>query len=101
MELAPFKRHQLSPGAYCMYVPNFYGEDVEHELFKELMTKIPFKQQENVFAGKVSLEPRLSCWYGEYPYSYNPRLKHKARVEQFFRPIFSFGIHAFLYKSEP
>lgn len=77
IELGPFKRHQLSPGAYCMYVPSFYKDDDEHELFKELMGRLPFVQRENVFAGKVSLEPRSSCWYGEYPYSYNPRLKHQ------------------------
>jgi len=78
VELGPFKRHQLSPGSFCMYVPTFYADDVEHEVFKELMGRLPFVQRENVFSGKVSLEPRSSCWYGEHPYSYNPRLKHES-----------------------
>ena len=39
---------------------------------------MPFKRQENVFDGKVCVEPRLSCWYGEHSYSYNPLLKHEA-----------------------
>ena len=64
VELGPYKRHELSPGAYCLYVPNFYSDETEHSIFKKLMERLPFKQQENIFAGKVSLEPRLSCWYG-------------------------------------
>ena len=39
---------------------------------------MPFKRQENVFDGQVCVEPRLSCWYGEHSYSYNPLLKHEA-----------------------
>ena len=26
----------------------------------------------------MCVEPRLSCWYGEHSYSYNPLLKHEA-----------------------
>ena len=40
--------------------------------------RLPFKRQENVFDGQVCVEPRLSCWYGEHSYSYNPLLKHEA-----------------------
>ena len=77
-ELEPLIKHELSRGCFIQYIPNFYSAEEEERLFRKLIRRLPFKQQDNLFDGRVFSEPRLSCWFGEYPYGYNPLLRHDA-----------------------
>lgn len=77
-ELAPMEKHELSPGSFIQYIPHFYSDEEEYIIFRKLMRKLPFKQHDNLFDSKVFQEPRLSCWFGEHAYGYNPLLRHDA-----------------------
>lgn len=54
------------------YFPNFVKED----LFDTLSSSINWRQDEITIFGKTHPQPRLTCWYGDRPYSYSGITMH-------------------------
>ena len=73
---------------------NFFPKPEADALFKELIEKVPWKQEPIKMFGKEIMQPRLTCWFGDpgIAYSYSgirmenqhwnkPLLEIKSRVE--------------------
>jgi len=61
------------PDAEIIYFPKFFSEEEANALFKELLEKTPWQQDEITVYGKKHLQPRLTALYGNEgkPYSYS------------------------------
>ncbi|HSD07488.1 alpha-ketoglutarate-dependent dioxygenase AlkB [Flavobacterium sp.] len=61
------------PNAEIIYFPKFFFEEEANALFKELLEKTPWQQDEITVYGKKHLQPRLTALYGNEgkPYSYS------------------------------
>lgn len=53
-------------------------------MFDTLFHELPWRQKTNSYDGKPYLEPRMTAWYGEMPYSYS-RITQEANPE--FHPL--------------
>lgn len=49
-------------------------------MFDTLFHELPWRQKTNSYDGKPYLEPRMTAWYGEMPYSYS-RITQEANPE--------------------
>lgn len=54
-----------------LYVPAFIRRNEAAELFDELIASIPWEQKTITLYGKARPVPRLTCWFGDAPYSYS------------------------------
>lgn len=61
------------PDADISYYPNFFDTDKADTIFKELLNKTPWQQDNIMVYGKNHLQPRLTALYGNEgkPYSYS------------------------------
>ncbi|PIK35931.1 putative alpha-ketoglutarate-dependent dioxygenase alkB-like 3 isoform X4 [Apostichopus japonicus] len=58
--------------SWVMFVPNFLQEDESDVSFKRLIKELNWQQRENTTGdGEMYTEPRMSLWFGEFPYTYS------------------------------
>ena len=53
------------------YQPTFFSKNEADEYLLALQTEIPWKQEPIVLFGKKIMQPRLTAWLGEKPYTYS------------------------------
>ncbi len=58
------RQHNLA-GAFIDEYPNAFAEDLSQKFFDELLTGIPWRQEQLRIAGKLIDVPRLQCWMGD------------------------------------
>ncbi|KAM9754637.1 alpha-ketoglutarate-dependent dioxygenase alkB homolog 3 isoform 3-T3 [Menidia menidia] len=51
-------------------LPGFLPTDEADWMFSKLLSELPWSQKANYRQGEAYEEPRLTCWYGELPYTY-------------------------------
>lgn len=61
------------PDAEIEYYPNFFSEIEANVLFQQLLTEIPWQQDDITIFGKTYKQPRLTAFFGNEgkPYSYS------------------------------
>lgn len=52
-------------------LPGFLSQTEADWLFSKLLAELPWAQKTNFKHGQAYEEPRLTCWYGELPYTYS------------------------------
>ncbi|CAG5118041.1 unnamed protein product [Candidula unifasciata] len=52
------------------YFPDFIEPSRSEAIFAELLDEIPWKQRSEVHGGVRAVQPRLTAWYNELPYTY-------------------------------
>lgn len=53
------------------FFPAFFDPKEADWMFTELHQEIPWRQRSDVKNGEEYLQPRLTAWFGDYPYSYS------------------------------
>ncbi|XP_030622089.1 alpha-ketoglutarate-dependent dioxygenase alkB homolog 3 [Chanos chanos] len=54
------------------FIPGFLQQEDADWMFSTLLTELPWSQKTNYGQmGEAYKEPRLTCWYGELPYTYS------------------------------
>uniref|UniRef100_A0A3Q4HGY8 Alpha-ketoglutarate-dependent dioxygenase alkB homolog 3 n=1 Tax=Neolamprologus brichardi TaxID=32507 RepID=A0A3Q4HGY8_NEOBR len=51
-------------------LPGFLSLEEANWMFSKLLAELPWSQKTNYRQGEAYEEPRLTCWYGELPYTY-------------------------------
>ncbi|XP_020492095.1 alpha-ketoglutarate-dependent dioxygenase alkB homolog 3 [Labrus bergylta] len=51
-------------------LPGFLSPDEADWMFSKLLAELPWSQKTNFRQGEAYDEPRMTCWYGELPYTY-------------------------------
>ncbi|XP_061750509.1 alpha-ketoglutarate-dependent dioxygenase alkB homolog 3 isoform X2 [Nerophis ophidion] len=51
-------------------LPGFLPAQEADWMFSKLLAELPWSQKTNVRQGEAYMEPRLTCWFGELPYTY-------------------------------
>uniref|UniRef100_A0A8C7XIM8 Alpha-ketoglutarate-dependent dioxygenase alkB homolog 3 n=1 Tax=Oryzias sinensis TaxID=183150 RepID=A0A8C7XIM8_9TELE len=51
-------------------LPGFLSTEEADWMFSKLLAELPWSQKTNYREGEAYEEPRLTCWYGELPYTY-------------------------------
>ncbi|XP_058500429.1 alpha-ketoglutarate-dependent dioxygenase alkB homolog 3 isoform X2 [Solea solea] len=51
-------------------LPGFLPPEEADWMFSKLLAELPWSQKTNYRHGEAYEEPRLTCWYGELPYTY-------------------------------
>ncbi|XP_070828144.1 alpha-ketoglutarate-dependent dioxygenase alkB homolog 3 isoform X2 [Chaetodon trifascialis] len=51
-------------------LPGFLPSEEADWMFSKLLAELPWSQKTNYRQGEAYEEPRLTCWYGELPYTY-------------------------------
>ncbi|KAJ7998379.1 hypothetical protein DPEC_G00222090 [Dallia pectoralis] len=51
-------------------IPGFLSPEEADWAFSKLLSELPWSQKTNYRQGEAYEEPRLTCWYGEVPYTY-------------------------------
>ncbi|KAK3593874.1 hypothetical protein CHS0354_011479 [Potamilus streckersoni] len=78
----PPERVLSKPGVYDLslgpsglsrirFFPNFIEPDEAEWMFTEMHNELQWQQRSDVKNGKSYLQPRLTAWYGDLPYSYS------------------------------
>ena len=49
-------------------------------MYNDLYHEVPWRQRSDVKNGESFLQPRLTAWYGDFPYSYSG-VQHDANTE--------------------
>ena len=49
-------------------------------MYNDLYHEVPWRQRSDVKNGESFLQPRLTAWYGDFPYSYSG-VRHDANTE--------------------
>ncbi|MGH0183932.1 UNVERIFIED_CONTAM: hypothetical protein FKN15_013430, partial [Acipenser sinensis] len=52
-------------------IPSFLPVSEADWMFAQLLADLPWKQKSNLLHGESYEEPRLTCWFGELPYTYS------------------------------
>ncbi|XP_065069755.1 alpha-ketoglutarate-dependent dioxygenase alkB homolog 3-like isoform X2 [Rhopilema esculentum] len=60
--------HGLSTIQLCK---NFIEQKETEWIMEQLVTEIPWEEKEIKIFGKKCLQPRLTAWYGDFPYTYS------------------------------
>ena len=68
----------LPKDGQAYYFSNFLTNEIQEEFFLALKKESDWIQEELKLFGKKVLSPRLTCYYGEKPYTYSGLL-HKAK----------------------
>lgn len=54
------------------YFPDFIEEEKADQIFDRLHKELPWRQRSDVWPdGRTFLQPRLTAWYGDLPYTYS------------------------------
>lgn len=69
-ELSPLDEH----GSFVVYVPNFLQNDAWKLAFLEDLKEVPWTRGHIKMFGKSILEPRQTCYFGDFPYKYAGRM---------------------------
>src|SRR2546423_1260893 len=66
-------RNLLPKDGEVYFFPNFFSKQESDRLFKDLLEKIIWQQDQIKFYGKLMDIPRLTAWYGDNdkPYTYS------------------------------
>ncbi|MFN5602478.1 MAG: alpha-ketoglutarate-dependent dioxygenase AlkB family protein [Acidimicrobiaceae bacterium] len=75
----PFGGEQLPGDGSAILIPNFFAADEADELFRELLSGVPWETQELAMFGNIVPEPRQSAWISDgvtYAYSGATRTAH-------------------------
>ncbi|XP_061678468.1 alpha-ketoglutarate-dependent dioxygenase alkB homolog 3 isoform X2 [Syngnathoides biaculeatus] len=51
-------------------LPDFLPAQEADWMFSKLLAELPWSQKTNIRQGEAYAEPRLTCWFGELPYTY-------------------------------
>ncbi|CAJ1055981.1 alpha-ketoglutarate-dependent dioxygenase alkB homolog 3 [Xyrichtys novacula] len=66
--------HEISHGpsgvSRLRLLPGFLPSEEADWMFSKLLAELPWSQKTNYRQGEAYDEPRLTCWYGELPYTY-------------------------------
>ncbi|XP_044048619.1 alpha-ketoglutarate-dependent dioxygenase alkB homolog 3 isoform X2 [Siniperca chuatsi] len=66
--------HEISHGpsgvSRLQLLPAFLHPENADWMFSKLLAELPWSQKTNYRQGEAYEEPRLTCWYGELPYTY-------------------------------
>uniref|UniRef100_A0A3Q2TKY9 Alpha-ketoglutarate-dependent dioxygenase alkB homolog 3 n=1 Tax=Fundulus heteroclitus TaxID=8078 RepID=A0A3Q2TKY9_FUNHE len=66
--------YEISPGpsgvSRLRLRPGFLTPEEADWMFSKLLAELPWSQKTNYRLGEAYEEPRLTCWYGELPYTY-------------------------------
>nr|XP_033491575.1 alpha-ketoglutarate-dependent dioxygenase alkB homolog 3 [Epinephelus lanceolatus] len=66
--------HEISHGpsgvSRLRLLPGFLPPEQADWMFSKLLAELPWSQKTNYRQGEAYDEPRLTCWYGELPYTY-------------------------------
>lgn len=62
------------------FFPNFIDPTEADEIYNDLYHEVPWRQRSDVKNGESLLQPRLTAWYGDFPYSYSG-VRHEANTE--------------------
>lgn len=52
-------------------IRHFIGPEETEWMFEQLRSEIPWKEKEIIVWGKKCLQPRLTAWFGDFPYTYS------------------------------
>ncbi|XP_005090620.1 alpha-ketoglutarate-dependent dioxygenase alkB homolog 3 [Aplysia californica] len=52
------------------YFPDFIAPSRCDAIFAELFNEVPWGQRHDIHNGKQAIQPRLTAWYGDQPYTY-------------------------------
>ncbi|XP_041132366.1 alpha-ketoglutarate-dependent dioxygenase alkB homolog 3 isoform X1 [Polyodon spathula] len=52
-------------------IPSFLPISEADRMFAQLLADLPWSQKSNLLHGESYEEPRLTCWFGELPYTYS------------------------------
>ncbi|BFZ24670.1 hypothetical protein BsWGS_27709 [Bradybaena similaris] len=53
------------------YFPDFIEPSRSDAIFAELLVEIPWEQRSEIHSGTRAIQPRLTAWYSELPYTYS------------------------------
>lgn len=62
------------------FFPNFAAPKEADVMFDILFHELPWRQRSDVKNGEKYLQPRLTAWYGDFPYSYSG-VTHEAHTD--------------------
>ncbi|KAM8750792.1 alpha-ketoglutarate-dependent dioxygenase alkB homolog 3 [Acanthopagrus schlegelii] len=62
--------HGPSGVSRLQLLPGFLPPEEADWIFSKLLAELPWSQKTNFRQGEAYDEPRLTCWYGELPYTY-------------------------------
>ena len=62
------------------FFPNFIDPAEADDIYNDLYHEVPWRQRSDVKNGESFLQPRLTAWYGDFPYSYSG-VHHEANTE--------------------
>lgn len=62
------------------FFPNFLDPTEADDMYNDFYHEIPWRQRHDVKNGESFLQPRLTAWYGDFPYSYSG-VRHEANTE--------------------
>ncbi|XP_034390236.1 alpha-ketoglutarate-dependent dioxygenase alkB homolog 3 isoform X2 [Cyclopterus lumpus] len=66
--------HEISHGptgvSRLRLLPGFLSPEEADWMFSKLLAELPWSQKTNYRQGEAYGEPRLTCWFGELPYTY-------------------------------
>ncbi|XP_077373218.1 alpha-ketoglutarate-dependent dioxygenase alkB homolog 3 [Festucalex cinctus] len=62
--------HEPSGVSRLRLVPGFLPAQEADWMFSKLLAELPWSQKTNLRQGEAYAEPRLTCWFGELPYTY-------------------------------
>uniref|UniRef100_H3CYF7 Alpha-ketoglutarate-dependent dioxygenase alkB homolog 3 n=1 Tax=Tetraodon nigroviridis TaxID=99883 RepID=H3CYF7_TETNG len=63
--------HGPSGVSRLLLVPGLLPPEEADWIFSKLLAELPWSQKTNYRQGEAYEEPRLTCWYGELPYTYS------------------------------
>ncbi|XP_054633689.1 alpha-ketoglutarate-dependent dioxygenase alkB homolog 3 isoform X3 [Dunckerocampus dactyliophorus] len=62
--------HGPSGVSRLQLLPGFLPAQEADWMFSKLLAELPWSQKTNIRQGEAYMEPRLTCWFGELPYTY-------------------------------
>ncbi|CAC5403160.1 ALKBH3 [Mytilus coruscus] len=62
------------------FFPNFLDPTEADTIYNDLYHEVPWRQRSDFKNGESFLQPRLTAWYGDFPYSYSG-VRHEANAE--------------------
>ena len=62
------------------FFPNFLDPAEADTIYNDLYHEVPWRQRSDFKNGESFLQPRLTAWYGDFPYSYSG-VRHEANAE--------------------
>ncbi|KAK3701540.1 hypothetical protein QZH41_020527 [Actinostola sp. cb2023] len=63
--------YELSSGSSVEFYPNFLDKEEREWMFEQLVAEIPWDEKKIEIKGTLHVQPRLTAWFGDFPYSYS------------------------------